>query len=520
MRCPGRVSHSPRAGRRLRQSCALGTAVLLVLSLALPAPAQPSQAPPAENAPVTLVADHIEYDTETGAVTADGHVEVSRGGVVIRADHLVGNVKTGEVEATGNVTLVRGSQTATAESLQYNFLTRTGRTGRAVTQYGAWHVESESSETSGGRAVAYGATVTPCDPQHPIFHVTARRVVIYPGDYLTAYGAALYVYSVHVVTVPSYSVSLDPRRPLRSGPSFGYTPLDGPYFQYNQFFILGSAIDDLRLRYGATTNFTAENILNLPGPDHLWSLRLGRREIFDINGNMVNLDAESLDLTYDAHKIGGWPFSYQLEAHAGDYSELATGVHTTREDGLLSVATDTFVLSPKVIAGASGSVEYDAYGTGQQRTMPRVTAAVTEILSRIESVTLAYNSTAVVGSTPFSFDNLGPDSSVALSYINSVGVGLLQTWGLTVSYDFYSDQTTLAGLIALAISPTVQFNASASYNLTTQQVSEVDYALNVQCDCVAIGLVYRTFPQTPSLNQFALMVGLAPTVTAAPPPAF
>jgi hypothetical protein len=36
----------------------------------------------------------------------------------------------------------------------------------------------------------------------------------------------------------------------------------------------------------------------------------------------------------------------------------------------------------------------------------------------------------------------------------------------------------------------------------------VDYAVNVRCDCVTVGLVYRSFPQNPGGNSLMVTVGL------------
>ena len=69
-------------------------------------------------------------------------------------------------------------------------------------------------------------------------------------------------------------------------------------------------------------------------------------------------------------------------------------------------------------------------------------------------------------------------------------------------------QTTLGLSVSMSINPNTAFNISASYNLTTQQLTEVDYALNVRCDCVTVGLVYRTFPQSPASNNLMIAVEL------------
>ena len=94
-----------------RVVAAFATCIALLVSLAQPAAAQ-TVAPP-DAGPVTLTADHIEYDTQTGNVVADGHVVATRGGATITADHLTGNLKSGDVEAMGHVTLTQPGRTAT-----------------------------------------------------------------------------------------------------------------------------------------------------------------------------------------------------------------------------------------------------------------------------------------------------------------------------------------------------------------------------------------------------------------------
>jgi hypothetical protein len=69
-------------------------------------------------------------------------------------------------------------------------------------------------------------------------------------------------------------------------------------------------------------------------------------------------------------------------------------------------------------------------------------------------------------------------------------------------------QTSLGLYLAMSINPNTAFNLSAFYNPSTQQVTEVDYALNVRCDCATFGFVYRTFPPNPTANNFMLMVQL------------
>jgi len=491
-------------GRRTRWG-ALGAILVLALAQAAPLLAAP-QAPP----PIVVTADHLEYETETQVLVARGHARARQGEDTIAADELVANLATQEVEARGHVTLRRAGQVATGSLLRYNFQTRAGRMEQVETRYGPWTLLGQSLETGpGGRGVARGVSITPCDPRRPAFRVAAREVVVVPGDRLTAYDASLYVYSVHVLTLPVYTTRLKPGSQAQSAPLVGYNHLDGVFTEYRQLIPLGSLEDRVRVRYGTLTQFTAENVLGQTTDEYAWALHLGRQQLYDQNGNLVNLDHTSLSVSLPRHELGTLAVAYQAEAHTGQYSEPATGVSTSRTGGLVAFATPTVELSPTLSGAASASVQYDAYGTGQQRTVVAAQAALTQLVGGTGALTLSYNSTGITGATPFSFDSQTPAAAATLSY-SALGGGALQSWGASVSYDFLGRQTTLGGNAAVALSPTTVFSVAATYNVSTSQMTEVDYALTARCDCLAVGLLYRTFPPTPAQNQLFLTIGLAP----------
>ncbi|MBX6741593.1 MAG: LPS-assembly protein LptD, partial [Acetobacteraceae bacterium] len=58
------------------------------------------------NTPVTFTADEVEYNRETGVVTARGHVEAWQGERLLRADEFTYNRNTGVATARGNVQLL------------------------------------------------------------------------------------------------------------------------------------------------------------------------------------------------------------------------------------------------------------------------------------------------------------------------------------------------------------------------------------------------------------------------------
>ncbi len=487
-----------------RRAAALAACPLVacpLLPLALVPPALATQAGPGDA--ITVTADRVEYAPRSHAVRADGHVEASTRDVVITADHLEANTETQDVTAAGHVTLAEGRNRATGSRLTYNMRTKVGRVEEVAGQFGRWYISGQAVEVAPAEDVAYDASITPCDPTHPAYHVTARKIVVVPDQYFTAYDASLWVAGARVITLPVYTASLG----RATGPGAGYNSLDGLYIEYRNSFPVGEFRNDYRIRLATTTSLSAEDILSDRVADHVWSLHLGRNEFLDTSGNLVNVDEYSANLNYDRQKIPGAPLAVQFEAHAGSYGELSTGVTTSRVEGLLYVSTDTFQLAPNLAFSAGGWARVDTYGTGQQRTVFDFSAALTDILSPRESATLSFGTLSVTGSTPFSFDSYGPGTGVTLSYSYAFG-GFVQSASAYLSYDFLGMQTSTGLSISMSISPTTTFNVSGYYNLTTRQLTEVDYAVNVQCDCVTIGLVYRTFPYSPGSNGFFLMAGL------------
>jgi lipopolysaccharide export system protein LptA len=490
----------PSRRRVWQRAVALVACCLVVVSSALPLFAAPAGS---GDDSLTLTADRVEYDSQTRRVRADGHVRATGRGAVITADHLEADLATQNVVARGNVTLAQGDKTLTASVLRYDLVSRKGHVEQAAGQLNIWHVSAEAIDVAPEQDVATQASITPCDPNHPAFKVTAKKIVIVPDQYFTAYDASLWVAGIRVITVPVYTANARGG----SGPTFGYNTLDGVYLEYANTFFTGGWRDDYRIRLATTTSLSAENILSQRFSGYVVSVDLGRSQIRNVNGDLVNLDRYSVDIATDRQRIPGVPIGIDFQGHVGSYGELATGVTTTRAEAIATFATDTFVLSPSLYFSAGGRVRFDSYGTGQQRTLIEGSSALSATLSPRDSTSLSYSTVSVNGASPFSFDHYDPSSTASLSLSHVFG-GFVQSASGSVTYDFLSQQTTLGLAASMSISSDVAFNVSAQYNLTTQQLTEIDYALNVRCDCVTIGLVYRTFPNNPSGNNLMISVQL------------
>ena len=160
---------------------------------------------PEEDVPVRVTADRIEYAGETHLLTAQGEVEVTRGGEVLRADFVQVNTETGEALARGNVELRRADGTVwRGVELAYNFRTGEGDLGAFRLHVAPFLLIAEDSEVVGrDRIELRGVLLTPCpEPAAREFRVTARRAVLKDERYVWVYHAVPWVGPVPVFYVP------------------------------------------------------------------------------------------------------------------------------------------------------------------------------------------------------------------------------------------------------------------------------------------------------------------------------
>ena len=492
-------------GRFLRGVAAVLTCAAVILSLGTPGLAQQSPAATPQG-PIELTADHIEYDSQTGNVVADGHVVATRGGSTINADHLTGNLKTGDVLASGHVVLTQPGKTATGDQLRYNYRTRAGEITHAVAKSPPWTVTGQTMTTAARQGTALWSSMTPCDPRRPAFRVTARKVFIVFDDYLKAYDAILYVYGVPIMYVPVYTVSLKPGRG-NAGPTVGYDNFNGYWVEYTQYVPIGDWTGQVRIRDASRSGWSGEGIFFRQFPDYLINFHFGRAVSFDQTGNQFNLDQNTVDATGNYWRVPWLPVSLQGIVQTGTFYESESRVGASRTEEIVNIMSDTFKLAPQLYVSAAGYLRWDSYGTGQNRQVTAAQAAMTQTLTSSSSATLAYNFATVLGTSPFLFDGVGTDSSLALSYSYYPG-GLLANATISDTYDFLAQQTTYGLYATFNVSPSIQVGTNIQYNYTLRQLNEIDYVVNLTCDCLALGVLYQTFPYSPQTNRWYVTLGI------------
>ena len=262
MRAPSRARW--RSSTALQTLPALAAAVLAVTAAYAAAP---------EEHRVTLQADEVIYNTETGIVTATGHVEIGDEQHVLRADAVTYDSAKDKVGAEGHVTLTEtNGDTAFAEKVELSGSLREGALqgfSALIGQNG--RLAAVSALRSEGRYTeARGAVFTPCivcvenGDTDPVWQIKALRVIHDAQQHeLTFEGATLQFLGVPIMYLPVMTQA-DPTVTHKSGfllPTIGSSTALGSFARVPYYFSLGPSRDftvEPYLTTGAGTVVSAE----------------------------------------------------------------------------------------------------------------------------------------------------------------------------------------------------------------------------------------------------------------------
>jgi LPS-assembly protein len=224
------------------------------LSLALFVAAPSAHAIEFGEGAVLLFADRLSVDSEANVITAEGNVEVQRGGRRLLADLLRYDQDTDQIEATGNVVLLE----PTGEVLYADRVTLSGDLKDGVAEQlrarltdNSLFASTEGRLIDGTRTELDRAVYSPCplcaDPNSdPLWQLTAQRVTHDQKTHDITYRNAFFeLYGVPIAYTPYFSHP-DPTVERRSGflaPSFGQDSELGLFLQTPYYFALAPNYD-------------------------------------------------------------------------------------------------------------------------------------------------------------------------------------------------------------------------------------------------------------------------------------
>ncbi|WP_338601898.1 LPS-assembly protein LptD [Desulfoferula mesophila] len=197
--------------------------------------------------PVDIRADKVFYNEKTATYTAEGEVEIARGGTRLMADKVSLNANTLVAEAQGRVRLSNASQVITGKSMVVDLNNSTGKIydGRIFIKTTNYYITGgEIAKTGDETYHIQRGTFTTCDGADPAWQVSGKDMKVTVEGYGTVEDAAFRVKDFPILWTPYMVFPAKSQR--QSGllaPSFGQGQRDGFSFSLPYYQTLGDSQD-------------------------------------------------------------------------------------------------------------------------------------------------------------------------------------------------------------------------------------------------------------------------------------
>ncbi|MBI5575656.1 MAG: LPS-assembly protein LptD [Deltaproteobacteria bacterium] len=186
--------------------------------------------------PVTLNADSLSYDEDTGIAVAEGNVEIGFGNRSIRADRIRYNSETGDAELVGRVHYKEMGDEFSFDRIELNIGTELGvmYNGSIRLATNNYQIQSEKFEKIGARKfrIRKGTLTTcPCDPE-PDWKFEVRRSEVTIDGYAVGKDVTFKIRGKPVLWLPwaAFPVKLTRQSGLLM-PNFSHSGSKGYSFQ-------------------------------------------------------------------------------------------------------------------------------------------------------------------------------------------------------------------------------------------------------------------------------------------------
>lgn len=168
--------------------------------------------PPTEG--IDVNGDHVEYHQTEGLVIGRGHMVATYGDVKLTCDRAVIYLATKDAFLSGQVRIYQPGALLKGDEILYNFETKKGSVLKAEGIVEPWRAVGDRFDKAADSGfIARQGYLTSCDFEDPHYRIQSRHVRIIPGDRVIVKHAVIYLGSVPMLYLPSYTHPLDDRRP-------------------------------------------------------------------------------------------------------------------------------------------------------------------------------------------------------------------------------------------------------------------------------------------------------------------
>lgn len=291
------------------------------------------QEQPAEPLPITVWADHLTFNDQTGDILARGSVRMVQGKQVLHTMLLQANSKTMDVWITDEAEYQEPNTVLFGEDTRYNWGSKKGEIKEAHGTIGDERVNGKTVHILPDKYIIDQGTMTRCPAKKPDYHMSADRVEIWPYDKMIAYNAKFWVKGRVVYQQTRYVQSLKSGANETAIPRIGYDNDDGAYIAQRTAYPLDEK-DEAFLDWGyySKSDFKAE--IGVVHHERNFTTQITEGSLKDSDGNWVTKEPE-FRFDYLAHKIGTGPLNYSAYAIYGKWvDDYKDSWHTEYYTGL------------------------------------------------------------------------------------------------------------------------------------------------------------------------------------------
>lgn len=426
-------------------------ALLLVLTISAAVGAE-------EKAPLTIDADWISYDSETGDFAAKGNVQAKQQGMFLQADSLEGNMDTKDIYASGNVFWQKEQDKLKGQELMYNYQNQVGFLAKGEGCFEGYRIKAERLERhSHDKVTLNEGAITGCNAQLvKCYEITAKKIVIHPGEKLVAHDASFWIRGKKVFTLKKYTKKLTKKEKDSGIPQLGYSNSKGVSVRYKHYLsVEENQTKLLNIDYYGKFGLLPKYQEDREATQGKWSLVIGKE--LDKDSKPMEM-LPSLFWEQKKQKLANTSWSYNLGAGGGYFKQ--NGNSTWRTSGSVNLNNDPIQLSDKAHLNLWAGYQQNWYGNRDKLGFFSYGVGVNQLLGTRGTLGLTYIHRDISGKTPFNFDDPGKENE------------------LVANLDYQLDQYWKIGV-------------SANYDLDANRYTDLDYTVTRKLHCFEAKVTWR-----------------------------
>lgn len=359
---------------------------------------------------VQVSADSQEFVEDANTVLATGNARIVFRDLILAANKVSADLNSNMVTAEGAVTVTQGDRVLHGDSATYNIETKLGKLMKARTLIGQIiGTGDQISALSNDAIELLRANITTCDLAHPCYHITARRMLLYPGRQIKAEGVSVYLYKYRLFSAPRLKKSLTRGEATAVVPRLGFSKMFGVYLSQDYPIdllngttgVIDARISQKHLIHGGVK---LDQVMGSRG--FLWATYL--EEVRGLKNTRILLDR----LPYAGF---GWgpllfgnkkAFTFDGNINTGYFRERPSGVNAIRAAGEGKIAFRQIMLGKNMRLDIGTELFTAAYATGNSYSYirPGVNLSVEPALGFHGGI--GFSDYLDRGKTPFLFDGI------------------------------------------------------------------------------------------------------------------